>query len=232
MKYADTTIILPTLDERRNILKLLGLLTKLFPGARIIVSDDGSSDGTQAAVRGFASNHKAASLLDRSRRRVHGLTASVLDALLLVKTPFSIVMDGDLQHPPEKVGELVRALRRGPDLAIGVRISVEEDWPLPRRIMSYGASSLGYLRLLLGGRRTNDVLSGFFGIRTALAKSLITRNRSRFVDAGYKVLFDFLKLLSLKQGIAEVPYRFGNRAGGSSKIRFRHILLYAKSIFT
>ena len=52
MKWNKLTIILPTLNEEENIKKLLYKLRFLYPGARIIVSVDGSKDNTQRIVKG------------------------------------------------------------------------------------------------------------------------------------------------------------------------------------
>ncbi len=229
MDYSDTTVVIPTLNEEKNIKSLIPLLLK-YKKIQIIVVDDGSSDATLQVLKKFASKNRQVDFIDRKNERIHGLTISVLDGLQKTKTKYAIVMDGDLQHPPEKVKLMIKELREGADIVVGVRISVEEKWPLHRRIMSIAASGIGYFRLLIKGLLTNDILSGFFGIRADLAKKTISKNTSKFEPKGYKVLFDLLKLMNNKVKIAEVPYSFGSRTGGSSKIRLRHILLYARSV--
>jgi dolichol-phosphate mannosyltransferase len=83
----------------------------------------------------------------------------------------------------------------------------------------------------MSGIACNDVLSGFFGIEAGVAKKLIRKNPGKFSVEGYKVLFDFLKLMPRGIRISEIPYSFGEREGGTSKINFRHIAIYGKSLF-
>lgn len=85
--YKDTTIITPTLNEAKNIGKLLEKTTTMYPGINVIVSDDGSRDDTQIIVKEFSSKNGNISLLDRSGKK-RGLTASVMDGVLLSKSAF------------------------------------------------------------------------------------------------------------------------------------------------
>ncbi len=227
----DFTIIIPTLNERATITKLIGELRSLYPSARIIVSDDGSNDGTRETVRRIGRRDGKVLLLDRERREVHGLTASVLDALRLAKTEFVVVMDGDMQHPPEVVGSLAGQLAGGADVAVAYRAGVDGGWPLERRAMSKGAEILGASLLAIRGAPScRDVLSGFFAARTTLFKEAVGKHPQRFELKGYKVLLDLLKTLPRRTVIAEVPYVFGLRRAGDSKIGPRHVAAFLRSL--
>lgn len=229
MNHSDTTIVIPTLNEGENIKKLIALLNRLYDKINIIVSDDGSTDSTKAAVRSFRS--KKIVFFDRSKKRVHGLTASVVDAAKIVKTPYTVVMDGDLQHPPEKVEDIVNLLRENKELVVGVREKDLSDWYLHRMIMSKGALFLGKMKLLSRGIKCSDSISGFFGIRSDIFKRVIEKNEDKYELEGYKVLFDTLKYIPQNTKIAETPYFFGIRKGGDSKINSKHIWLYFRSLF-
>jgi len=229
MNYADTTIIIPTLNEERNISELIDELVNSYKNINIIVSDDKSKDKTQQIVKAFHKRNKNVNLLDRSKEKIHGLTASVIDAVKIVKTEFIVVMDGDMQHPPEKVKEIINKLRQGSDIVIGVRKEVYFG-NLFRFFMSKTAVILGQLRLLLRGIVCHDVVSGFFGVKTTLFQSKLKYSK-KFEKKGYKVLFDLLKLVSSKTKIKEVKYSFGARKSGQSKINRRHVLIYFKSLF-
>jgi len=109
---SDTTIVIPVLNEITSIEKLLETLDKLYPGVKIIVVDDGSKDGTGKKVRDMAKTNVNVFLLDRANAQIHGLTASVIEGILSSRTEFVVVMDGDLQHPPETVKEILYLLRR------------------------------------------------------------------------------------------------------------------------
>lgn len=229
--YADTTVIVPTLNEAANIGRLLDIVLASYPDIRVTVVDDGSNDRTCEIVGECRASNPNVRFLDRSAQPVHGLTISVLDAARTVVTPYFIVIDGDLQHPPEKIGELHNRLRDGAAVAVGRRDQVVDAWPWHRRAISWIGVRLGRLRLRLGGAVTKDTMSGFFGTRTDLFTSCAASHADGFEPRGYKVLFDFLKLLPASTRLDEVSYTFGLREGGTSKINTTHLLLFARSLF-
>ena len=229
----DVTLILPTLNEAKSLGRVLGLLTGRHPGVTVVVADDGSTDGTREIAERFGPD--GVRFLDRSGAETHGLTASVLDAMGRASTPYVVVIDADGQHPPEKVAEVIRLLRSGSNLVVASRVAVEDDWPLPRKCLSYVGTALGKTSLLLRGKRylSYDILSGFFGASRELLCSVIDEvaHSRGFRPTGYKVLFDLLKLLPRDQELEEVYYRFETRRGGASKLNTTTHLEYLKSVF-
>lgn len=232
MVFHDTTLIVPTLNEEKNIPELLKIVRKHYKDITIIVADDGSTDKTQRLVRAAEKKDKRIKLLDRSRKEYKGITASVIDAVLMAKTKYFVVIDGDLQHPPEKIGDLIKSLRKGNRVVIGTRVEVASDWPWHRKLMSKTAIWMGYFRLALTGRRAKDIMSGFFGGEVTFFAFHYRRKPQAFVLSGYKVLFDLLKIIPSKTKLGEVPYVFGARHRGTSKIGSRHIFAYLKSLIT
>lgn len=227
MEYRDLTVIIPTLNEAKNISELIRAISSSYRGAKIIVADDGSRDGTKNIVNRVSSSNKNVKFLDRSSEKIHGLTASVVDAAKSVNTRFMVVIDGDLQHPPERVGEMVGKLREGNQLVIGTRAKVLGKWPVQRRLMSIVATSLARLRLM---RHVEDPMSGFFGVEGMLFKRVLAEKEHRFEKKGYKVLFDLLKQVP-KAKTANVYYVFGERKGGESKIGGKQVISFMKSVF-
>lgn len=229
--FSDLTIIIPTLNEVDNIKKLINLLTRRYKGVKIIVSDDGSDDGTKKVVIGLAKTNKKIRFLDRKAKSIHGLTASVLDGAMIANTKKIIIMDADMQHPYEKVGQISKSLDKN-DLVIGVRSRVK-NWGLYRRIMSKGMSYLVYIVFKLRGMPTcNDMMSGFFGIRTQLFKSLIKNNKKTFAYKGYKVLLDTLRIINKDERIGEIYYdTFHDREQGKSKMGMNQVVNTLKSTF-
>ena len=223
----DCTIIIPTLNEAENIGELLNILTSYYPKSNIIVADDGSSDSTQDIV--MEHSNKNITLLDRSKEDVKGLTASVLDAARLVNTPNVVIMDADLQHPPEKVKELNHDLRFN-DISIGYRKAVANEWPLHRKMMSWGGDALARIRLMMKPFTCLDLMTGFFGIRTAVMMDILAAREKSFVKPGYKVLFELLKYAPDGVRLGHVPYVFGERLRGDSKIGNKHIYYHMKSV--
>ena len=224
--YRDLTIIVPTLNESENLPLLLDALSE-FPGVNVIISDDGSTDGTQDIVRERES--ESITLLDRSKEDTHGLTISVIDAIFATTTPFFIVMDGDFQHPPETIPDITEALREGSDLVVAIRTDVP-GWKFHRKLMSKVAAIMGKIALFLRRHPSiSDLLTGFFGGKTEFVQGVISDNRSSFQDQGYKILFDILKQLPRDFPITEVGYVFDVRKLGTSKIGIKHIIRYILS---
>lgn len=217
MKYENTTIIIPTLDEELNIGRLIEILESDYPGIKIIVSDDGSSDKTIEIAK-----DTGASAIDRSSKKIKGITASVLDALRTADTRFIVVMDADMQHPPQKVKDIVDQLGSN-DIVIAVRENVTGPWGAIRKLESKIATSLANLRL---SRKVRDPLSGFFGIRTELFKRI---SKSNFELRCFKILFNILKnARGIKIGY--VNYDFNIRTRGQSKIGKKHIFYFIRSL--
>ncbi|MBI2136612.1 glycosyltransferase [Candidatus Woesearchaeota archaeon] len=222
--YSNTTIIIPTLNETGNIGLLLNNLVELYPKINIIVADDGSKDGTQQIVKNLSDSFSNIILLDRRNEKIKGLCASVIDAAKIATTENLVVMDGDLQHPPEKVNELIAALDNH-SLIIGTRNKIKEPWSLHRKLLSVIATKLAKLRV-----HYNDPMSGFFAAKTKLITEILNKHGHKFEKTGYKVLFDMLKYLPKDTGVAEVNYDFLLREHGKTKIGIRQIFAFLKAL--
>ena len=111
-------VIVPTRHERGNIEGLVERLEAAFPdGAAHVVFVDDSDDDTSNEIERVA--HRSRSTVEvihrRAGERDGGLGGAVLRGLHATPSRWVVVMDGDLQHPPEVAPELVahgRALRR------------------------------------------------------------------------------------------------------------------------
>ncbi len=229
--FSDVTVIIPTLNEQMTIPELLRLLTEFYPGLNVIISDDGSKDGTQQIVKEFSLKNSNIRLLDRSKRKIHGLTASVADAIKQTRTEYFVVMDGDLQHPPEKIAEIVKKIHQGNGLVIGTRGEFAEGWVFSRKVMSSVATALANLRLFMAGVRIKDPMSGFFGGNTKLVEKIIKKKENELELRGYKILMDILKYMPQGTALSEICFKFGLRREGKSKTNFRIAWLFFKSLF-
>ncbi|MFX0095072.1 MAG: glycosyltransferase [Candidatus Hodarchaeota archaeon] len=228
--YSETTVIIPTLNEEANIGKLLDILLRLYPNVHIIVADDGSTDRTEEKVKERSQHYPNVKFLDRSQAPIHGLTISVLDAIKELSTRFFVVIDGDLQHPPQKIKEIMNQLRAGNIITIGIRESVP-DWSFSRRLLSWGATFLGRLGLFMRrSASSTDIMSGFFGANSQVVQNIIKNHPDKFQLQGYKVMFEILKLCPRDVPIAEIPYTFDSRKGGESKIGKKQIFEYLMSV--
>ncbi|MCG3219079.1 MAG: glycosyltransferase [Candidatus Heimdallarchaeota archaeon] len=230
-KDNDFTIILPTFNEQKNISKMIRTLSEIVPGVHIIVSDDGSIDGTKEDVLALEEEFPNVFLLDRTEKETHGLVISVIEAIEMTKTKYFMVQDADFQHPPEKQLDALEKLEEGFDIVVGVRERVE-DWPFHRKLMSKVAGIMGRLSLKIRRKTScSDLMSGLFGGQTVVVQSIISSNRKTFSDKGYKVFFDILKVAPRDLTIGEFKYIFKNREFGESKIGSKVIWEYFKSLF-
>jgi dolichol-phosphate mannosyltransferase len=233
-QYSDITVILPTLNEERNILNVLRNIISYYKNCNIIVTDDGSTDATKKMA--LSAGYENLVFLDRSKEPVHGLTASVLDAANLVKTEYFVVMDADGQHPYETIEDIVNILRFKKGMVIASRAEVEDEWPLLRKTLSYAGTLLAKISLLVRGKNylTCDILSGFFGCDLKSWKEITAKGITNkdFRLKGYKVLFDFLKMAPKNLTIEEVYYKFATRQAEMSKINLKVYMEFLKSCFS
>jgi len=224
---ARFTVVLPTYNEVENISKMVEELFHLYPGVAVSVVDDGSKDGTVEAVLALQKEHDRLTLLRRDPSN-KGLTASLMEGISSVKTDFYIVMDADFQHPPASVADLMSKVSGGADLVVGVRVN-KGPLTITRRIASSGAHKLAASYLWLRRKqRSRDLMSGFFGGRTVVARSVISEQGNKFERKGFKVLFDLLKNAPRDIRIEEAQFVFGVRAGGESKLNSDIILSVMK----
>lgn len=223
--YSEVTIIIPTLNEEKNIGELIEYIIAHYPKIKIVVADDNSKDRTPEIITKISEKNKNVLLSEKKKYEIKGLTAGVLRALEKVNTEKTIVMDGDFQHPPEKIKDIVDCLENY-ELVVGKRRSVKK-WGVFRKVMSRIATFLGKLRLTLQPTKCQDIMSGFFGIKT---KRLKNCDMGKFQLEGYKILFDFLKQNKKKISTAEIEYDFGIRLGGTSKIGRKEIKAFLKSL--
>lgn len=214
------SVVLPTYNERENIEEVLRRLVKSLNGYgeayEIIVVDDNSPDGTAEAAERIARELGRIKVV--KRYGVRGLASAVFEGLRKASGDVVVVMDADLQHPPEMVPSLVSLVHKlNYDIAIASRYargSRVSGWSFPRRVLS----KLGVLlaRLLLPEARvTSDPLSGFFALRRDLVPNAVASGR------GFKVLLPLLKH-ALQENptlrVVDVSFTFHPRSRGKSKL--------------
>ncbi|BDR90912.1 polyprenol monophosphomannose synthase [Vulcanisaeta souniana] len=229
----DTCVVLPTINEAENLKVLLPRLNDVLTGYDwfMVVVDDGSTDGTQDIVNDFAGSTGRVKLIERGTRL--GLGSAIktgIRACMDMGAKSIVVMDADLQHPPEVVPNLVKSVLGGVDLAIAsryVRGGGIIGWSLKRFIISKGATYLARL-LMPWTRSIKDPISGFFAVNADKLKGIIDLLSD---SSGYKLILEILTLMHSKYGdslrVIEVPYTFRNRVYGTSKLGTNELANYA-----
>lgn len=212
----DVAAIVPTFEESQTIASVVeGVAAALAPryDYSILVVDD--SPGT-ATVDVLEERYGDDPRIAWEHRQGDGLASAVLEGFDRADARWFAVLDGDLQHPPERVRNLVGRLELGADLAVGSRHvdggDVVGDWPAHRRVISRGADALARIAVPTA-RKLSDPMSGFFAVDAELVEAV----RDRLDPCGYKILLELCARAPVAE-IHEVPYRFRERAGGESNL--------------
>jgi dolichol-phosphate mannosyltransferase len=206
------SVILATLNERENLPLLLDRLWSVpLPPFEVLVVDDGSTDGTREYLV------RAARVESRLRPLWHEGKQTTLRAqcqgIAEARGKFVLVMDADLQHPPEVLPEMVRALEDGAALVVGSRYARGGSAGARtgfRATISRGAEITAKI-FLTDARPLTDPVSGLFGFRREVFRPLNPAWR------GYKLLL-FLLVMARGQRVVEVGFRFEARGSGASKV--------------
>ncbi len=210
------SIIIPTYNEAGNIVVLLDRIKSTLESAgfnnyEVIVVDDNSPDGTCRVVRKYGERDPRIQCMLRVNER--GLSSAVVEGFKRARGEVLVVMDADLQHPPEVIPRLVEAIGNGADIAVASRYTRGggvAGWSSIRLFMSKTAT-IGVKILVREGRKTSDPLSGFFAVRrdSIIIDSLKPR--------GFKILLEILARHPCLK-VVDVPFTFQRRHSGESKL--------------
>jgi dolichol-phosphate mannosyltransferase len=156
------------------------------------------------------------------RQHERGLSTAVIRGWQVAKGEILGVIDGDMQHPPKVLLQLLAEMNRGADLAVASRHLENggvSNWHFMRRFLSRGAQILGLVILPTVVGRISDPMSGYFMVRrSAIAGTIL-------YPTGYKILLEILGRGQIKQ-IAEVGYVFQERKEGESKVTWKQYVEY------
>jgi len=211
----DLAIVLPTFNESANVGPLVDRLDKALQGIRyeVIFVDDDSPDGTADVVRLLAERRDNVRVLQRIGRR--GLASACIEGILGTAAPYVAVMDADMQHDETVLPEMLRRIRdENLDLVVGSRnIAGGSMGEFTRWRVKL--SHLGRRLSLMGAEHElSDPMSGFFVVRL----STFEQFAHRLSGIGFKILLDIVLSAGPALHIGEVPYRFGQREHGESKL--------------
>jgi dolichol-phosphate mannosyltransferase len=208
------SVILPVLNERDNVQALLerfDSLRRIIPIEETVFVDDGSTDGTVEFLSQASHNGHEYAVRVVPRTKKLGQVDACITGSKVAKCSTVVVMDADLQHPPEVIPSMLHAARQGYDVVVGSRYlpNARLQRSSDRGLISRGAMFIGYA-LLPYARTLSDPMSGFFvAERKLLADLQPLSNRCKLL----------LYILATHRGIrtAEVPYIFADRMAGQSK---------------
>jgi dolichol-phosphate mannosyltransferase len=211
------TIVVPTFNESANVRQLLRQITEAVP-ARLpceVVFVDDSTDDTPEVIQRAAQDCPFPVTVLHREEPVGGLGGAVVEGLKAATSDWIVVMDGDCQHPPSLVPDLVATGERAnAGLVVasryikgGSRAGLAGSY---RVAVSRGAT---WLTKALFPRRLHgisDPMSGFFAIRRSAVTAEVLQ------PLGYKILLE-LAVRSRPRRVTEVPFVFQDRFAGESK---------------
>lgn len=209
------SVVVPTFNERDNVNKLYRKLAAALEGVawEVVFVDDNSPDGTWEVVRDLARKDSRVRCIRRIGRR--GLSGACIEGILASCAPFVAVIDADLQHDETQLPKMLALLQSGDaELVVGSRY-IEGGSADSFDKHRAGASALAtevakrLLRVKIA-----DPMSGFFAVRRDCFEELAPRLSTQ----GFKILLDLIATARGRLRTVEVPYVFGSRLHGESKL--------------
>ncbi len=234
----ELSIVIPLYNEEENVEPLLeelaGALRAVGRSFEIVCVDDGSRDGTFAALRRCCEREPALRVV--RFRRNFGQTAAMSAGMEAARGDVIIPMDGDLQNDPADIGRLLAELERGHDVVSGWRKN-RKDKEFGRKLSSrianrlisaisgvrlhdYGCSLKAYRREVLDGVRLYGEMHRFIPIyaswQGARVTELVVNHRARRAGSSkyglgrtFKVILDLVVVKLLASYMTRPVHLFG-----------------------
>ena len=210
-------IIIPTYNEKENVVKMIRRVMALSLGFDLLIVDDGSPDGTAQLVRELQPEFEGRlHIVERAGKLGLG-TAYIYGFKWALERDYARIyeMDCDFSHNPDDLARL-DAMLNEKDVAIGSRYSKGVNvvnWPMGRLLMSYFASK--YVRFVTR-MPVYDATAGFVGYRREVLES-IDFDRVQMNGYGFQIEMKY-SAWRLKYQIGEVSIIFIDRTEGTSKM--------------
>ncbi len=208
-------VVIPTLNEAGNIRPLVGKLDTVLAGIdwEVIFVDDDSIDGTSDLIRSISQEDPRVRVIQRIGRR--GLASACIEGMLATAAPYLAVMDADLQHDETVLPTMYALLKeKNLDVVVASRnLSSEGMGKFSAARQALSRMGARFSRIVLRCDLT-DPMSGFF----LIDRRFLNEVSHRLSGIGFKILVDLVASVQRPIRVMEVPYVFGKRLHGSSKL--------------
>jgi dolichol-phosphate mannosyltransferase len=209
------SVVVPTFNECGNVTALFRKLETALAGVawEVIFVDDNSPDGTWQEVRDLARNDGRVRCIRRIGRR--GLSGACIEGILASSAPCAAVMDADLQHDETQLAKMLALIEEGAaELVVGSRYVEGGNADSFNRARAGASAFATEIAKRVLGVRIADPMSGFFMIRRDRFEQLAPKLSTQ----GFKILLDIVASAHGELKTMEVPYSFGARLHGESKL--------------
>lgn len=217
-KYPDRSfsIVLPVLNEEKNIKKLISLIKKYLKNYKyeLIFVDDNSTDNTKKIITSYISKNIKYYLRTKNK----DLTLSCFLGIQKSKYQNIIIMDSDLQHHPRYLSKIIDLFfKKKLDFVVAVR-NFNEDIGLGI-IRKFSSIFLSNIFKFFLGYKVSDPMSGFFMFR----KLIYYKYKNHLFGKGWKILAD---LIYNKENflIEQVQFKFLSRSSDTSKMNLNVLI--------
>ena len=211
------TVVIPVLNEAANLNGLLDRLRPVLGGLavrwEVLFVDDGSSDDTLRVLK--ALNQKDSRITAISLSRNFGKEIALAAGLKYARGDAAILMDADLQHPPEVLSQFIDRWREGYQVVYGQRMDRAEEGPIRRFF------ARAYYKIFNALAKT-DIPEGAGDFRLLDRCAIDAMNRIGETSRFNKGLFSWIGFRSIG-----VPFSTGSRAAGTSKWSYRRLAHFA-----
>jgi dolichol-phosphate mannosyltransferase len=211
-----TIVVIPTYNERENIVRLAGEVLAQDSSIQILFVDDNSPDGTGALADELATQNERIRVIHRPGKLGLGSAyCAGFKVALEMGADYLVEMDADFSHDPTILPVFLDTIQAC-DLVIGSRylngVSVV-NWPIRRLMLSVFASL--YTRVITG-LPVKDCTSGFKCFRRSTIEAI---DLETVGSDGYSFQIE-MNYRCMEKGfkIVEVPIIFIDRHAGSSKM--------------
>jgi dolichol-phosphate mannosyltransferase len=210
----EISVVVPTFNERDNVTTLYQRLEAAFGAVpwEVVFVDDNSPDYTWEVVRELSRRDPRVRCIRRIGRR--GLSGACIEGILASSAPYAAVIDADLQHDETQLPKMLALLKGGEDLVIGSRyIEGGSADSFDKQRAGISALATGVAQRTLG-IKVSDPMSGFFAIRRDRFEKLAPELSTQ----GFKILLDIIATARGELRTKEIPFTFGTRLHGESKL--------------
>lgn len=214
----DLSVIVPTFNEGGNVAELVRRIGASLDDVDFeIVFVDDSTDDTPATIQAVADEARFPVRLIHRDEPEGGLSGAVLEGFRNAQARWCLVMDGDLQHPPEDIPRMLERAERGDvDIVVASRyVAGGTAGGLAGATRTAVSRTSTLLTKAMFPRKLHgctDPMTGFFLVDRDTVDIEELRPR------GFKILLEILARRQMR--IGEIPFAFATRFAGESKATF------------